>query len=94
LDTILAVSDAVVFARNEDDHLVPAARLQSATSEPLSTSRNSAWRESINFSQRAMASGEIVTHANDSTMLVAVPLRHEERTSVRSSSAARDFLRR
>jgi signal transduction histidine kinase len=82
LDTVLAVSDAVVFVRDEDYHLVPAARLQPAASGPLTTSRNSAWREAVAFSQRAMDTGELILHASneqDSAPLVALPLCHEDR---------------
>lgn len=82
LDTVLAVSDAVVFVRDEDYHLAPAARLQPAASGPLTTSRNSAWREAVAFSQRAMDTGELILHASneqDSASLVALPLRHEDR---------------
>ncbi|MCU1266362.1 MAG: hypothetical protein JWM21_2680 [Acidobacteria bacterium] len=82
LDTVLDVSDAVVFVRDENYHLVPAARLQSATSGPLTTSRNSTWREGVSFSQRAMDSGQLIlreANDHDSTPLVALPLRHEDR---------------
>lgn len=82
LDTVLALSDAVVFTCDEVHHLIPAARLQPATNESLSTSRNSAWREGVIFCEQAMASGEIITHSgkdSDSNMLVAVPLRLEDR---------------
>ena len=82
LDTVLAVSDAVVFARDEDYNLVPAARLQPDTSGPLNTSRNSTWREGVTFSQRAMNTGELILRPGDerdSTTLVALPLRHEDR---------------
>jgi signal transduction histidine kinase len=82
LDTVLAVSDAVVFVRDEDYKLVPAARLQPASSGPLNTSRNSAWREGVLFSQRAMDTGELIIRAadnHDSGALVSLPLRHEDR---------------
>ncbi|MDQ2854763.1 MAG: ATP-binding protein [Acidobacteriota bacterium] len=82
LDTVLAVSDAIVFVRDEDYHLVPAARLQQASSGPLTTSRNSAWREAVAFSQRAMDTGELILREadeRDSASLVALPLRHEDR---------------
>ncbi len=82
LDTVLAVSDAVVFVRDENHHLVPAVRLQPATSGPLVASRNSAWREGVAFSQRAVDSGELVVRTSDggnSGPLVALPLSHEDR---------------
>jgi len=82
LETVLAISDAVVFTRDEDHNLVPAARLQPETSGSVGTSRNSAWREGVTFSQRAMDTGEIISHAADEqhrTALVALPLHHEDR---------------
>jgi signal transduction histidine kinase len=82
LDTVVAISDAVVFTRDEDYNLVPAARLQPTTSGPLGTSRNSAWREGVTFSQRAVDTGELLVREPDEAhpnALVALPLRHEGR---------------
>lgn len=82
LETMLAISDAVVFKRDEGHNLIPAARLQNEASGPLGTNRNSAWREGITFSQRAMDTGELILRAIDeehATALVALPLRHEDR---------------
>lgn len=82
LETVVAISDAVVFTKDEDHNLVPAARLQPNTSGPLGTSRNSAWREGVTYSQRAMETGEVIVHAADedhANALVALPLRHEGR---------------
>lgn len=82
LDTVLAVADAVVFVRDEDYHLVPAARLQAATSGPLTKSRNSTWREGVAFSQQAMDTGQLILRAgneHDCSSLVALPLRHDGR---------------
>ena len=80
LDIVLPISDAVVFSRDEDYNLVPAARFQGDTNGSAGTSRNSAWREGITFSQRAIDTGEIILRAADDvhrTALVAVPLHHE-----------------
>lgn len=83
LDTMLSLSDAVVFVRGEDHTLAPAARLRASTSGPLNKSRNSTWREGVSFSEQAIAAGEIVTHQQgdeDGRTIVAVPLRHEGRS--------------
>ena len=83
LDTVLALSEAVVFERSAGYELVPAARLRNAQSEPLTTSQNSIWREGVRFSEQAIASGQMITHkSNDERggMVVATPLRHENRS--------------
>src|SRR5438132_9257677 len=46
-------------------------------------SRNSTWREGVSFSERAMATGQILTgeiQGAEAHTLVALPLRHEGRT--------------
>src|SRR5204863_2459530 len=61
--------------------LVPAARLQLSASGPLSTRRNSAWREGVKFSQKAMETGELVLRPitdEHPTAIVAAPLSHED----------------
>ncbi len=83
LDTMLSLNEAVVFVRDQDHALAPAARLRASASGPLNTSRNSTWREGVRFGEQAMATGEIVTHqieGLDAHSLVAIPLRHEGRT--------------
>ncbi|HXD33217.1 MAG TPA: ATP-binding protein [Pyrinomonadaceae bacterium] len=82
LETVVAISDAVVFTHDDDLNLVPAARLQPNNSGPLGTSRNSAWREGVTFSQKAMETGEVIVRLADElhpNAIVALPLRHEER---------------
>jgi len=83
LDTVLSLSEAIVFERNEDYQLVPAARLRNAPSGPLNTSQNSIWREGVSFSEQAIATGQMITHkAEDGRgcTVVAAPLRHENRS--------------
>lgn len=83
LDTVLSLSEAVVFERGEDYRLIPAARLRNAQSGPLNMSQNSIWREGVQFSEQAIATGQMITHqANDEKggMVVATPLRHENRS--------------
>jgi signal transduction histidine kinase len=82
LETVVAISDAVIFTWDADHNLVPAARLQPTTSGPLGASRNSVWREGVTFSQRAMETGEVIVRQPDDdrpTAVVALPLRHEDR---------------
>jgi signal transduction histidine kinase len=82
LETVVPISDAVIFTWDADNNLVPAARLQPTTSGPLGVSRNSVWREGVTFSQRAMETGEVIIRQADDdrpTAVVALPLRHEDR---------------
>jgi two-component system phosphate regulon sensor histidine kinase PhoR len=83
LDTVLSLNEAIVFVRDEDRALVPAARLRASASGPLNTSRNSTWREGVDFSEQAIAAGEFIMRqieGDDAHTLVAVPLKHEGRT--------------
>jgi signal transduction histidine kinase len=82
LDTVLSVSEAIVFERNDDYHLVPIARLRNAQSGPLNTSQNSIWRDGVSLSEKAIAAGQLITHKSNDERggVVATPLRHENRT--------------
>jgi signal transduction histidine kinase len=83
LDTVLSLTEAVVFVRDQDHALAPAARLQASASGPLNTRRNSTWREGINFTEQAMATGRVIiqqAEADGAPNAVAVPLCHEGRT--------------
>jgi two-component system, OmpR family, phosphate regulon sensor histidine kinase PhoR len=83
LDHTLNINEAVVFVRDEDRKLIPAARIKTATSGSLSISRNSAWRNAVSFAERAMNSGELLSRivaGADGHTMVSLPLRHEDRT--------------
>ncbi len=83
LDTVLSPSEAIVFRRGSDGHLVSAARLRAAQGASTDKSRNSAWREGVSLCERSMAAGEIIVEkpaADESAANVALPLRHEKRT--------------
>lgn len=83
LDTILSPTEAVVFRRDIDGHLVSSARLRTSQSGSLDTSRNSAWRDGVSLCERAMAAGELVVEKSESeepTANIALPLRHENQT--------------
>jgi two-component system phosphate regulon sensor histidine kinase PhoR len=83
LDTVLSLTEAVVFVRDQDHALTPAARLRASASGPLNTNRNSTWREGISFTEQAMATGRVIIHqaeTDGAPTAVAVPLCHEGRT--------------
>lgn len=83
LETVLSPSEAVVFRRDSDGHLVSSARLRSANSNSPETGRNSAWRDGVSLCERSMATGEIIVEKialDDTSANIALPLRHEDRT--------------
>ena len=79
LNTVLPLSEAVVFRYDEIDSLQPVARFKGATPNGQDPRRNSVWREGIDLCQRAVASGKLESHNNSKT--VAVPLLHESETA-------------
>ena len=83
LNTVLPLSEAVVFRYDEVDSLQPVARFKGAAPNAQDPRRNSVWREGIDLCQRALASGELESQTlpgkNSST--VAVPLLHESETA-------------
>ena len=82
LDNVLSPSEAVVFRRNADGHLVSSARLR-VNAGPLETGRNSTWRDGVSLCQRAIEQREVIVEqaaSADSATNVALPLTHEDRT--------------
>jgi two-component system phosphate regulon sensor histidine kinase PhoR len=83
LNTVLPLSEAVVFRYDEIDSLQPVARFKGAAPNAQDPRRNSVWREGIDLCQRAAASGQLVsqTTPDQSSSTVAVPLLHESETA-------------
>jgi signal transduction histidine kinase len=83
LDTVLSPSEAVVFRRDRDGHLISSARLRATQNGLPDTGRNSAWRDAVKLCERAIAGVELLVEKVDSESAaanVALPLRHEGRT--------------
>ncbi|HKP45518.1 MAG TPA: ATP-binding protein [Pyrinomonadaceae bacterium] len=83
LDIVLSPSEAVVFRKGIEGELVSAARLRAAGASANDTARNSLWREGIKVCERAMNAREVVVEkvaSDETTTIIALPLRHEERT--------------
>ncbi|MDQ6653090.1 MAG: GAF domain-containing sensor histidine kinase, partial [Acidobacteriota bacterium] len=83
LDTVLSPTEAVVFRKDGDGHLVSSARLRVTQGSSLDTGRNSAWRDGVSLCERAMAAGDVIVEkmeSQDSSTNIALPLRHEDRT--------------
>jgi hypothetical protein len=80
LNTVLPLSEAVVFRYDETDSLQPVARFKGAGPNSQDPRRNSVWREGIDLCQRAVASGKLESQTSSGTN-VAVPLLHESETA-------------
>lgn len=83
LETVLNLSEAIVFRIDEERKLVPEARLRPSTSGPLDQSRNSVWREGIGLCEQAMKENSILAQQSPQgvrAVNVALPLRHERHT--------------
>jgi signal transduction histidine kinase len=83
LNTVLPLSEAVVFRYDEIDSLQPVARFKGAAPNAQDPRRNSVWREGIDLCQRAVASGKLESQTSSGTNVssVAVPLLHESETA-------------
>ena len=83
LNTVLPLSEAVVFRYDEVDSLQPVARFKGAAPNAQDPRRNSVWREGIDLCQRALASGELESQTlpDKNSSAVAVPLLHESETA-------------
>ena len=77
LNTVLPLSEAVVFRYDGSEDLQAVARFKSPLPNPQDPRRNAVWREGIGLCEKAAATGKIV---NQSTS-VAVPLLHEGETA-------------
>jgi len=83
LNTVLPLSEAIVFRYDEIDSLQAVARFKGAAPNAQDPRRNSVWREGIDLCQRAATSGELVsqTSPGQNSSTVAVPLLHESETA-------------
>ena len=79
LNTVLPLSEAVVFRYDDSNFLEAVARFKGAAPNAQDPRRNSVWREGIQLCQRAAKTGKLVSEATPAT--VAVPLLHEGETA-------------
>ncbi|HEU4837497.1 MAG TPA: ATP-binding protein [Pyrinomonadaceae bacterium] len=73
LNTVLPLSEAVVFRCDESEGLQTVVRYKSPAPNAQDPRRNAVWREGIKLCLRAAATGTVVSQ----TTSVAVPLLHE-----------------
>jgi signal transduction histidine kinase len=83
LNTVLPLSEAVVFRCDDSNSLEAVARFKGAAPNTQDPRRNSVWREGINLCQQAVATGKLVsqTASGQNSSTVAVPLLHEGETA-------------
>ena len=79
LNTVLPLSEAVVFRCDDSNSLEAVARFKCAAPNAQDPRRNSVWREGIQLCQQAAQTGKLFTDQNSTT--VAVPLLHEGETA-------------
>jgi signal transduction histidine kinase len=82
LETVLSLSEAVVFRQDSDGRLVSSARLR-VNGSSMDPSRNSSWRGGVRLCERAITAAEIIVESSgpdDASTNIALPLRHEDRT--------------
>ena len=77
LNTVLPLSEAVVFRYDGSEDLQAVARFKSPLPNPQDPRRNAVWREGIGLCEKAAVTGKIVNQATS----VAVPLLHEGETA-------------
>ena len=81
LNTVLPLSEAVVFRCDDSNSLEAVARFKSPAPNPQDPRRNSVWREGIKLCLRAATSGKLVSQTIQNSSTVAVPLLHEGETA-------------
>ena len=83
LNTVLPLSEAVVFRCDESNTLEAIARFIAAAPNAQDPRRNSVWREGVQLCQRAAETGKLFseTAPGQKSGTVAVPLLHEGETA-------------
>jgi signal transduction histidine kinase len=83
LNTVLPLSEAVVFRCDDSEGLQTVVRYKSPAPNPQDPRRNAVWREGIKLCLRAAATGQVATQTtpDQNSSTVAVPLLHESETA-------------
>ena len=81
LNTVLPLSEAIVFRCDDSNPLEAVARFKGAAPNSQDPRRNSVWREGIQLCQQAVAGGKLVSQTIGQHSTVAVPLLHEGETA-------------
>jgi len=83
LNTVLPLSEAVVFRCDDSEGLQTVVRYKSPVPNPQDPRRNAVWREGIKLCQQAATTGKLATQttSGQNSSTVAVPLLHESETA-------------
>jgi len=83
LNTVLPLSEAVVFRLDDSNALEAVARFKGAAPNSQDPRRNSVWREGVELCQRAAKTGKLFSETlpDQKSATVAVPLLHEGETA-------------
>ena len=83
LNTVLPLSEAVVFHLDDSNGLEAVARFKGTAPNSQDPRRNSVWREGIQLCQRAAKTGKLFSETipEQKSATVAVPLLHEGETA-------------
>ena len=83
LNTVLPLSEAVVFRCDDSGGLQTVVRYKSPVPNPQDPRRNAVWREGIKLCLRAAKTGVLATQptCDQNSSTVAVPLLHESETA-------------
>ncbi|HEU5130570.1 MAG TPA: ATP-binding protein [Pyrinomonadaceae bacterium] len=83
LNTVLPLSEAVVFRCDDSEGLETVVRYKSPAPNAQDPRRNAVWREGIKLCQKAAKTGKVATQptSGQTSSTVAVPLLHESETA-------------
>ena len=81
LNTVLPLSEAVVFRCDDSEGLQTVVRYKSPVPNPQDPRRNAVWREGIKLCLRAAKTRQLATETTQGLSTVAVPLLHESETA-------------
>lgn len=80
LETVLPLSEAIVFRYNEDGELTPVGRARNDNSRESMISRQSAWRENVGLCEQALTTRQSVVQVDENdqkSARIALPLIYE-----------------
>jgi signal transduction histidine kinase len=82
LNTVLPLSEAVVFQCSSTEEFQTVARFKDDAAQVNDPNRHSIWRDGVKLCERAVTDGQLVikTASDSATTNVAVPLQHEQET--------------
>ncbi|MBK7709267.1 MAG: GAF domain-containing protein [Acidobacteria bacterium] len=80
LETVLPLSEAIVFRVDRNQNFRPIGRSRNGTAQPKMQARQAAWRETVAFCERAFRDRQTIVHTDNNeskSARVALPLVYE-----------------